>query len=322
MSDNKEAILTGYPNIISYGCTKKIIKQMETSICKINIEPKQGTGFFCKIPFPDEKNMLPVFITNNHVINKDFLFKENAKIEFDIEEENDPKIINLYKRLKYTNEDYDTTIIEIKEKDNIKNYLELDDNIMEDILNDNNRLSKYKSKTIYIIQYPKGDLSVSYGILNQICEDKKYNFNHKCSTEGGSSGSPILNINNKLIGIHRESHLNNANLGTFLNYPIKEFIKLNYNKNENETKEFDIKSHSDIEENNLIIEQISTHDIDGEISNNNEIYKKELLSSFSIIESKETNKIDNMNSPKLPQNMGMKMQTMEEFWQQQMMQQQ
>ena len=52
------------------------------------------------------------------------------------------------------------------------------------------------------------------------------------------------------------------------------------------------------------------------------IYKKELLSSFSIIESKETNKIDNMNSPKLPQNMGMKMQTMEEFWQQQMMQQQ
>ena len=114
MSDNKEAILTGYPNIISYGCTKKIIKQMETSICKINIEPKQGTGFFCKIPFPNEKNMLPVFITNNHIINKDFLFKENAKIEFDIEEENDPKIINLNKRLKYTNEDYDTTIIEIK----------------------------------------------------------------------------------------------------------------------------------------------------------------------------------------------------------------
>ena len=120
MSDNKEAILTGYPNVISYECTKKIINQMETSICKINIEQKQGTGFFCKIPFPDEKNMLPVFITNNHVINKDLLFKENVKIEFDIEEENEPRKMNLSKRLKYTNEEYDTTIIEIKEKDNIK----------------------------------------------------------------------------------------------------------------------------------------------------------------------------------------------------------
>ena len=48
MSDNKEAILTGYPNVISYECTKKIINQMETSICKINIEQKQETGFFCK----------------------------------------------------------------------------------------------------------------------------------------------------------------------------------------------------------------------------------------------------------------------------------
>ena len=55
--------------------------------------------------------------------------------------------------------------------------------------------------------------------------DKKYNFNHKCSTKGGSSGSPILNINNKLIGIHKEGNYNNKNKGLFLNYPIKEFIQ-------------------------------------------------------------------------------------------------
>jgi len=255
MSDNKEAILTGYPNVISYECTKKIINQMETSICKINIEQKQGTGFFCKIPFPDEKNMLPVFITNNHVINKDLLFKENVKIEFDIEEENEPRKMNLSKRLKYTNEEYDTTIIEIKEIDNIKNYLKLDDNIFEDILNNNNRLNKYKNKTIYIIQYPKGDLSVSYGVLNQIYEDKKHNFNHKCSTEKGSSGSPILNINNKVIGIHKENYINNFNIGTFLNYPIKEFIKVNCNRNGNETIKLNMKSHSDIEDINLMNKQ-------------------------------------------------------------------
>ena len=140
----KESILKKYPNVIPFDCTKEIINQMERCICKIKVGEEQGTGFFCKIPFPNKDNMLKVLITNNHVINKDVLFKENAKIEFDIEEENDPKIINLNKRLKYTNEDYDTTIIEIKEKDNIKNYLELDDNIIND-LNE-----EYIDKTIYI----------------------------------------------------------------------------------------------------------------------------------------------------------------------------
>ena len=82
----------------------------------------------------------------------------------------------------YTNKEYDITIIEIKENDNIKNYLELDDKIIEDILNNNNKNNKYIDDTIYIIQYPEGKLSVSYGILHSIYEDKKYNFIHKCST--------------------------------------------------------------------------------------------------------------------------------------------
>ena len=32
MVDNKESKLTGYPNVISYQCTKKIMKQMEKNI--------------------------------------------------------------------------------------------------------------------------------------------------------------------------------------------------------------------------------------------------------------------------------------------------
>ena len=62
MVENKESILTGYPNIITYECTKKIIQQMESNISKIKIGKEQGTGFFCKIPFPDLNNMLSVFI--------------------------------------------------------------------------------------------------------------------------------------------------------------------------------------------------------------------------------------------------------------------
>ena len=81
------------------------------------------------------------------------------------------------------------------------------------------------------MQYPENKLSVSYGLLYAIYEDKKYNFNHLCSTRGGSSGSPILNINNKIIGIHKEDteYTEQFNQGTFLNYPIKEFIELNNN---------------------------------------------------------------------------------------------
>ena len=55
-------------------------------------------------------------------------------------------------------------------------------------------------------------------------EDKEYNFNHKCSTKDGSSGSPILNIKNEIIGIHKGG-TTKYNVGTFLNYPIEEFIE-------------------------------------------------------------------------------------------------
>ena len=125
-----ESILTGYPNVISYECSKKIINQMEKYICKIKIGEEQGTGFFCKIPFPDKENMLKVLMTNNHVINENILNEKDSKISLDIYEESKTKYLNLNNRLKYTNEKYDTTIIEIKDNDEIKNYLELDDYII------------------------------------------------------------------------------------------------------------------------------------------------------------------------------------------------
>ena len=72
-------LLNNYPNIISYESTKKIIEQMERTLCKINIQQIQGSGFLCKIPFPDRNNLLPVLITNNHIINKDILYQKMQK---------------------------------------------------------------------------------------------------------------------------------------------------------------------------------------------------------------------------------------------------
>ena len=67
-------------NIISYESTKKILTQMEKSICEIKNDSNQGTGFFCKIPFPDDDlyNMLPVLITSRHIINEK-LFDEKIQ---------------------------------------------------------------------------------------------------------------------------------------------------------------------------------------------------------------------------------------------------
>ena len=92
------------------------------------------------------------------------------------------------KRKKYTNKDLDVTIIEIKEnKDGINKYMEID---KEDIKKDKEIIEKdYKRKSVYILHYPKGELSESYEIINDIIEDK---INHFCNTEEGSSCSPIL----------------------------------------------------------------------------------------------------------------------------------
>ena len=74
------------------------------------------------------------------------------------------------------------------------------------------------------------EVSVKYGILKNRDEKDNYTFEHLCSTKKGASGSPILNIkNNKIIGIHKEAYKNNYNRGTFLNYPIQEYIN-KYNK--------------------------------------------------------------------------------------------
>ena len=88
--------------------------------------------------------------------------------------------MQLKNKLIYTNEVYDTTMIEINsEKENINNFLELDEKIFEDIININN-------KSVYILQYPTSFLfgqkaAVSYGIIKNI--EKKFKIIHYCSNK-------------------------------------------------------------------------------------------------------------------------------------------
>ena len=123
---------------------------MEKNICKINVENYECTGFFCKVPFPDKNNTLKVLITVNYLLNDKILYNEDESISILIYEEKQERLLSLSNRIKYSSWDYDISIIEIKEEDKINNYsyLELDDKILNDILNNNIEIEEYNHNFI------------------------------------------------------------------------------------------------------------------------------------------------------------------------------
>jgi len=221
----EETTIEDQPTPVDLEGTKMILSQMKNCICKIvKDNGEKGTGFFSKIQFPDKNNLLNVLITNNHVLNENDI--ENDKIikfiiynkEKKKEEQKEIRIDNSRKKLTIKNdaEGIDITMIEIKEKDEINTFLEIDDDILE--LN-------CKRKSIYILHYPEEKRLVSYGLMNDILDDKK--INHYCNTQDGSSGSPILSLSNfKVIGVHYGWSKNKKvklNFGTFIKYATNEF---------------------------------------------------------------------------------------------------
>ena len=241
---DKEKYLKNYPKQISLNATEKIIRQMKNSVCKLYLNDKsEATGFFCKIRYNNK--FLYTLMTNYH--EKETLEKEKILL---ILINNEKKKIELEKREIYINKDCDITIIEVKNEDGINNYLEIDNDIINNISN-----VDYKKESIYTIQYKrqKEEPSVSYGIIYEINNNI---FDLLCSTEEGSSGSPILNINNnKLIGIHK-NYIKNKKSGAFLNYPIQEYIKSYNNHIEESNKKANIIINS--QKDNSIINKISS----------------------------------------------------------------
>ena len=113
-------------------------------------------------------------MTNYHILNEKY-FEESKKLNLYINDEKEIIIIDFeIKRTTYFNKDYDIALIELKEEDKIKDYLELDDNLFQD-----NPKIIYENKSIYVLQYQNNkNECVSYGLLNSM---DKYNFTYKCS---------------------------------------------------------------------------------------------------------------------------------------------
>ena len=113
-----------YPKPVSKECTKKIINQIDNSICKIEeIEGKSSFGFFCLLKCEDKN--IKVLISDSKVVNEKYLARNN-NINVSINK----KTINIeFGKTKYLDKDNGLSIIEIKENKNnkIENFMEFDE---------------------------------------------------------------------------------------------------------------------------------------------------------------------------------------------------
>ena len=220
--------------IISFQQLRKIfISDIHKCICKILTKVKTGTGFFYIIP----EKQIKVLITNNHVIDEEYLNKENRLVYSITEMENEVnKEIDLSKkRYKLTNKKYDFTIIEILKEDKINNYLEINHDIFKN------------EDQIFSFEYPRGGkLQYSHGKISKI-EDSILIYD--VGADKGSSGSPIILMDNlKVIGLHKgyinDNTKEKKNVGIRMEYIIDKINIL-------ETKSY-IKCIYDIKDNNYI----------------------------------------------------------------------
>ena len=162
----KEKALANVPKSIPYEVLKILGPKMENQICKIDCnDGGHGTGFFCNIPYK-WNNTLKMLITNNHVLNnKDISIGQ--KVRFSINNEMTHYEIEIDEtRKKYTNEEYDITMIEIKEKDKLdkKSFFDIDNQIFEE-----NPKKTFQNMQIFLLHYPKGNkMEYSIGLIKNI----------------------------------------------------------------------------------------------------------------------------------------------------------
>jgi surface protein len=204
--------------IVDFALFKKF-SDYENCVCKLIVDdmsPHFGTGFFCYIPSRE----IRVLITNNHVVNEDFLRKsKELKMYLEFNEKQEEKIINLQSnRFTFTNEKLDVTVIEILDEDLIHNFLEVDENLIKD--------NEFKNEMVLNLQFPGGGkLKASFGKIIKRAKNEN-RFVYDAGTDDGSSGSPIILTNGfKIIGIHKaklkeDKNNDKTNIGIYLDKVI------------------------------------------------------------------------------------------------------
>jgi len=223
-SDIKNEVDTGHKPI-----PIKIVIKVMKSICKITIEKKdgktsKGTGFFLNCG-----DSMQCLITNYHVLNP---YSDNEDISIEIHNKKIMKLKYKNRFTKFKDKPKDMAMIEIKKSDVIYKdieFLDYDYNCVK------SRYSTYKDVDVFSIEHPNGeDASCASGTIIKI---NGYEFTHNISTDKGSSGCPVILLNNNInliqvIGIHRGGDKKNKiNAGTFIGEIINNnnIIKININ---------------------------------------------------------------------------------------------
>ena len=189
-------------------CIPKEIKdKLGQTIVRIQLENKIYTGFFMKIKI--EGNIHYFIVTSAHSITKEDI---NSKITISIfygkaeqETENIIELDNNKRFIKcFIDDDIDATIIEILPEDNIpeNKYLFPD-------LNYKNGCGQYFNNIgIYTAGYfsdenNKFDIFYSHVEILSYKDDRNMNnFVHDCEKKNGLTGSPLINISKRIIGIN------------------------------------------------------------------------------------------------------------------------
>ena len=163
----------------------KVMKAISKIIIETKKETLYGTGFFMNY-----SDSLKCLVTNYHVINPSL---ENEKIEIEIHNKNKMKLKFNNRYTKYIERPRDIAMIEIKKADEIYNdiiFLDYDLNCIH------KGYSIYKGIDVFSIEHPLGeDASCASGTIINIYE---YEFDHNIATDKGSSGCPIILLNNNI----------------------------------------------------------------------------------------------------------------------------
>lgn len=171
-------------------------------------------GFLCEIPFPNNSNLLPVLITNNHILGEETI-QIGKEIKFNLNDK--PYKIKIdNSRKTFMDINNNIIIIEIKKEDNIKQFLKIDDDISN--INQN-------QDQLFIIKYACKENEIeSIKILNNMVNlNKDINFFfYSCDREINPLGGLLFNSSSYTIfGMHKnKGSENSVNIGI----PIKQII--------------------------------------------------------------------------------------------------
>ena len=167
---------------------------LKRSVCNVKTY-NPGTGFFIEFQKP-----IKGLMTNNHVLNEKFI-KNEESFEIYIENNNQKEKYKI--KIKNDKFIFTSKLIDVT-------FIQLSDDEIEQInpfFLEPGHSECYKNQPIFIYQYPKNNSNEQQleKALGEIIDIDGFNCYHSVSTEHGSSGSPLLNKESKVIGIHKGS---------------------------------------------------------------------------------------------------------------------